>query len=419
MEGAQKAHPEKSGFESALDLFRFESLPLKTTVPDARPWWDYFIFRRSKGQIPELDGLRGLAIILVVLRHAVLPYWGEGQQVLPIFGFDAATFMANGWIGVDLFFVLSGFLISFHILKLRERINGAWNWRSYLARRVLRIVPAYYATLFLVALGAFPLYPFSQELIGLRIAYHLLFLQDYLPANFIVVFWSLGVEEKFYIIAPFIVLGITKLPKLTWRITSLLIFLVFGVGLRVWTTVQHPEITDYQQFFYVFRSPFHMTLDPILLGVLLAFLYQAREKVTWLQSRSLAHLVFWAGTGTFLVLSTTSGMMDVITWWDKTLQPLVIALSFFGMTYGLLFGGGPRAIFRTTTLFFFARVSYCLYLVHLALSPSAMSLAGKLTTGAPSLVVFFPVFLGVSVAASLLLHYGVEKPFLILKARIP
>ena len=338
---------------------------------------------------------------------------------MPVFGWDAATFMINGWIGVDLFFVLSGFLISFHIMRLGERISGPWPWKSYLAKRVLRIVPAYYAALFLVVLGAFPLFQFSQDYIGLRVAYHLLFLQDYLPANFIVAFWSLGVEEKFYIIAPFIVLGLVKVARLRWRIASLLAILMVGVGLRVWTMIESPEIDVYQQFFYVFRSPFHMTLDPLLLGVLLAFLYRARDTVKFLQSKAVAHVVFWAGAATFLLLSTTSGMMDVITWWDKTLQPLVIALAFFGMTFGLLFGGGARAIFRTAILFFFARVSYSLYLVHLGLSPLAMAMAGMFSAGPPSLVVFFPVFLGVSVAASLVLHYGVEKPFLILKARIP
>jgi len=396
-----------------------KSSPLKPQAKNGLPWWEYFLFRRSKSQIPELDGLRGLAILLVVLRHGVLPYWDKGDPILPIFGWDAATFMANGWIGVDLFFVLSGFLISFHIMRLGEKIKGPWPWKSYLAKRVLRIVPAYYATLFLVVLGAFPFFQFSQEYIGLRVGYHMLFLQDYLPANFIVAFWSLGVEEKFYILAPFIVLGVAKVSQLRWRITSMLTILLIGVGLRVWTTVQNPEIDVYQQFFYVFRSPFHMTLDPILLGVLLAFLYKARDKVAWLQSRAMAHGVFWAGTATFLALTTTAGMMDVITWWDKTLQPLVIALAFFGMTYGLLFGGGAKAIFRTAVLFFFARVSYSLYLVHLALSPLAMALAGWFTAGPPSVIIFFPIFLAVSVAGSLLLHYGVEKPFLILKARIP
>lgn len=169
-------------------MTKAKSPPSTITTSGSLPWWDYFLFRRSKNQIPELDGLRGLAIILVVLRHAALPYWGTGEAVLPVFGWDAATFMINGWIGVDLFFVLSGFLISFHIMRLGERISGPWPWKSYLAKRVLRIVPAYYAALFLVVLGAFPLFQFSQDYIGLRVAYHLLFLQDYLPANFIVAF---------------------------------------------------------------------------------------------------------------------------------------------------------------------------------------------------------------------------------------
>ena len=53
-----------------------------------------------------------------------------------------------------------------------------------------------------------------------------------------------------------------------------------------------------------------------------------------------AQVGFWLGAATFLFVSTTSVMMNEISWWDKTLQPLVVALGFGGMTFGLLFGGG-------------------------------------------------------------------------------
>ena len=67
-------------------------------------------------------------------------------------------------------------------------------------------MPAYYAVLLIVAFGLVSFYPVPAENWGFRLAYHLLFLQDYLPADFNVVFWSLGVEEKFYLLAPFLVL---------------------------------------------------------------------------------------------------------------------------------------------------------------------------------------------------------------------
>ncbi len=395
---------------------RIASPPISVTP--GRRAFRYFAFERSASQIAELDGLRGLAIILVVLRHAIRPFWDPNQPTLPVLGWDTATLMINGWIGVDLFFVLSGFLIASHIMGLNERWQGQWSWRPYLAKRVLRIVPAYYVVVLLAAFGAFPFYEVSPKFLALRIEYHLLFLQDYLTANIIVVFWSLGVEEKFYIVAPFVVLGIAKARALGLRTAGLALLLLVGVALRLWTYLERPEVTSYEAFFPVFRSPFHMTLDPILFGVLLAFLFRARHEVRWLTSKPLADCVFWVGFGILALLTTNGAMLDDISWWDKILQPFAIALAFAGMTYGLLFGGGPARLFRSAILFFFARVSYSLYLVHLALVPVSLVLTRELADREPEFVLFFPIYVLLSLVVALVLHYAVEKPFLIVKDRI-
>ena len=176
-------------------------------------WPRYFSFARDADGIAALDGLRAAAILLVLARHAVMPFRADGGMAFEVFGWQIATPLVNGWIGVDLFFVLSGFLISHSIIRRRD----GFRLGRYVARRALRIVPAYYAMLGIAAAGAIPFYTVDPELLGLRILYHALFLQDYLPSGIVVAFWSLGVEEKFYIAAPFVLLPLSRNPQSSAR----------------------------------------------------------------------------------------------------------------------------------------------------------------------------------------------------------
>jgi peptidoglycan/LPS O-acetylase OafA/YrhL len=378
----------------------------------------YFSFGRVAGQLPVLDGLRGLAVSLVLLRHASRPFWSVEEPLLPVLGWDAGILLINGWIGVDLFFVLSGFLIAHHILRLRDRHSGPWHWLPYLGKRAFRIVPTYYAVLFLVVLGAFPAYDIPTESMAPRVAYHLLFLQDYLPSNIVVAFWSLGVEEKFYLIAPLLVLARASAGSLRERITGILAILCIGIGLRVLTAIVNSDVDSYAAFFPEFRSPFHMTMDPILMGVVLAFVYRARDARRWWTTASAANFSFLFGASLFVVLAAWRAMMDDITWWDKTLQPTAIALCFSSMTFGLLLGGGPTRIFHSTLLRFLARISYSLYLVHLPLVPLAALLVTVLTGSEPRFGSFILIFILLSIMVATILHFAVEKPFLLIKDRI-
>jgi peptidoglycan/LPS O-acetylase OafA/YrhL len=392
-----------------------ESIAAVYRSPGARVI-DYFSFRRVPGQMPELDGLRGIAVILVLLRHAVRPFLESGSPPGPILGWDVSTFMANGWIGVDLFFVLSGFLITHHIFGLHERNSGEWRWKPYLQKRALRIIPAYYAVLFLAVAGAFPYFDVGADLLGLRVVYHMLILQDYLPANIVVAFWSLGVEEKFYLLAPLLLLAGANSKSSSGKISTIVMLLLLGIAVRINTAFGSDDIDTYVQFFITFRSPFHMTMDPILFGVLIALVYRSKDEFPVLTSRAAASLIFWTGATLFLVISCSHEMMRDITWWDKTIQPTVIAFAFAAITFGLLFGGGPGALFRGTLLFITARISYSLYLIHMPLVPLALVLGERLSPG--SFSTFLAIFAAISVAAAMLLHFAVEKPFLAIKDRI-
>ncbi|MEM7026136.1 MAG: acyltransferase [Pseudomonadota bacterium] len=382
---------------------------------------DYLAMKRSPSALAELDGLRAIAILLVVARHAAQPFYAETQTIVPIAGWDIAIPMLNGWMGVELFFVLSGFLIAKHLLGLRqapERVALG----PYLAKRALRIVPAYFAVLLIVAAGLVPLYEVEQQRLTGRVVYHLLFLQDYLPADIVVVFWSLGVEEKFYLLAPLILGAALWLrdPRAQLAFVSLLVLL--GPLARFTSDVVHPEVEDYGPFFLMFRAPFHACIDPLMMGVLCALLYHYRARFSWVQQPAVAKFVLWFGVlllGWFLL---SHRLMAEIGWFDKVPQPLLIALAAGAVLYGVLMWGGPLPLLRGLALLVLARLSYSLYLVHMPLIPGVIWMVEHpLGLAGASLglrfAVFLPLFAAASMLAALVLHYVVEKPFLLLKDR--
>jgi peptidoglycan/LPS O-acetylase OafA/YrhL len=184
---------------------------------------------------PELDGIRGIAIIAVLLSHAV------GMEVLPHhmphprWVSLVSLALTPGWGGVDLFFTLSGFLITGILLRARE---SATYFSSFYARRLLRIFPIYY--LFLsVTLAASYIWPtFGAHLPATaeeRLSYFL-YLQNW-PVfwsswagltSIWGVFWSLAVEEQFYLVWPTLV----RFARVPWMLSFCLFGFALGTPLR-------------------------------------------------------------------------------------------------------------------------------------------------------------------------------------------
>jgi len=170
-------------------------------------------------RIPELDGLRGLAILLVVFYH-----YFESSPLLP--GFIASAGRLS-WSGVDLFFVLSGFLIGGILLDARESPNY---FKAFYVRRAYRILPIYAVTLaafwLITSLSQvensnnaslqwlfsrpFPLYSYASFTQNIFMSYHGTLGPAWLGAT-----WSLAVEEQFYLTLPFIIRYVKgRLPHL-------------------------------------------------------------------------------------------------------------------------------------------------------------------------------------------------------------
>ena len=152
-------------------------------------------------RMAELDAIRGIAIILVILHNQTSSF--PSLHLEHIF--------ANGWMGVDLFFVLSGFLITGILLDSR---TSEHYFRNFYARRVLRIWPLYYCAIFLMFVIIPTVRPAEAQVIFARSSpwwAYLLFLQNLLvpsattAAGLLGVTWSLAVEEQFYLVWPVLV----------------------------------------------------------------------------------------------------------------------------------------------------------------------------------------------------------------------
>ena len=194
----------------------------------------------KKNTISVLDGVRGIAVLMVIVFHVNRVtgdnLWNQAEYPL------ASSISTAGGMGVTLFFVLSGFLL---FMPFAKALLYKTNWplaRVFYMRRVLRIVPAYYVSLFLIILFQHPEYLHRDHLKNL--ALFVTFLMDSSRATFRQLngpYWTLATEWQFYMLLPLIALGIAflvsripikmRLPAVT---ACLLGIIVWGLFIRFW-----------------------------------------------------------------------------------------------------------------------------------------------------------------------------------------
>ncbi|MBC3196845.1 acyltransferase family protein [Pseudomonas poae] len=227
----------------------------------------------------DIDGLRAIAVLAVVLFH---------------FGVPGVT---GGFVGVDVFFVISGFLITSIIW--RERQAGRFSFVEFWARRARRILPALFVMIVatLVA-GWFLLAPKDYEELGRAAHYQVIFTSNLLFARQHGYFeaasdikpllhtWSLAVEEQFYILFPLLLTLLSSRLK-HWRLVLFGVLLV-SFGMSVWAVEHEPQ----KAFFLL-----HLRAWELLAGAMLAVM-PARE---WRASPALAQCVSLAAMGLILI----------------------------------------------------------------------------------------------------------------------
>jgi peptidoglycan/LPS O-acetylase OafA/YrhL len=206
-------------------------------------------------RVKELDVLRAVAVLLVIGRHFdINSYWHRG-----------------GWTGVDLFFVLSGFLIA-GLLFTEYKKHNELRIGRFLLRRGLKIYPAFYVFL-LFTIGLY--LAFHRPISGGRLLGEILSLQNYAGGLWTHT-WSLAVEEHFYLLLPLALLWMSRRKQdgapafrmLPWMYVSCAAAIL---AVRVWNSTQDVS-TAHAKLGYT-----HLSLDGLLLGVTIAYFYQFRR----------------------------------------------------------------------------------------------------------------------------------------------
>lgn len=216
----------------------------------------------SKNRNPSLDFLRGCAIILVLFAHR--------DFIHPI--------KIIGWIGVDLFFVLSGFLIG-NILFKEYKLYGSINIKRFLFRRALKIYPLFYLMIILTILGYQLVNFFVPKLyiktIGIHLFYHnflaeVFFLQNYFKGLHIHT-WSLALEEHYYIFISILLFLLITILKRTDKILTIIIILIFIISIGRIISLLYSNETNI--------TATHLRIDGLLIGTLLSYLYNFNNEL--------------------------------------------------------------------------------------------------------------------------------------------
>jgi len=367
----------------------------------------------ARGKYPELDGIRGLAILMVLVYHcASFPAATVPDKV-------ADAMFQFGWAGVDLFFALSGFLITGILFDSKTKQGYL---KAFFGRRILRIFPLYFAFLMgitVVARMIAPALADSQQFLRFEPWYWLY------GVNFMVashgfntapfdtgILWSLAIEEQFYLIWPFIV---WKLPR-TALMKLCLTLMLCAVGLRV---LLHAYGFSAVAIYTI--TPARM--DALLVGAFAALLLRGATPATEL--RTFVRIAASLGA----VSLVTAILLDFNTGPTGTYMQVLgysaiglIAFALILATRTMTPAAPLRKALRSRPLMFFGAYSYALYVLHYVVRnlvyrvlPPLESLPRIGGVQLPWVLLRASLAVGVAVMAALLCWHLIEKRFLALK----
>ena len=398
------------------------------------------IFQRPVGQYESIDGLRALSVYFVIVFHCF--YFTA--RLLPkdmLFGFidsvpSYLTWVWHGDKGVDIFFVISGFLVGGIIFREYEK-HGKIHLKKFYFRRIFRIVPVYILALMLFMLVD----PGNAKYVWAN----LLFINNFLPASWLLAphSWSISVEVQFYLIFPLFFLYVLR-PGSKKIFLLFLVFILASV-IRAALLLQEPDLYTtpiYVNFLNLGGNPgrfaeviygnLYTRFGPLILGVLLAYLHtHHHHKVSSFVSNNVAlsTVIFFFGLIALIVTSnipyhnpasfysknynTDINLLMIAT--NRNLFSLGVTIILFFCLYPIGITKPVKRFLSSKLLLPIAKTSYSIYLFHapvlviaavmvhgLDVKPADVSVASLITT---SVLTLFLSWL-----LSVLVYISLEKP---------
>ncbi len=384
----------------------------------------FFSLDLLDNRYPQLHGLRVLAIISVVQFH-----------VTSIFAYEQSIRLDRDWVisstaiffGMDLFFILSGFLIgSILIYSLKHRDEQKHPIRRFYLRRIFRTFPSYYIVLTALAL-IYVLSPDQKHHLWMEYAYLTNFTR--LGRFDVIMFWgwSLALEEQFYLVVPLLFFLLARLKTSRAQLAFLGVIWLSALVVRLVIYFRHTEPWIDVELYGALYFRTYTRFDTLITGIILAVVHDRfREPIgKWLMHpfhRALlampSLLCLWMLLRPWTFLPKNGNFFHVFAWGTLT------TIMYMGFLLLLLHGTGVVHRFLSAPIFRrIATVGYGVYLVHIPICDHiVVPIARKLIARDVSLVAVWPISLVLLLAMSGTLAYAmhilIEKPALWVRDRL-
>jgi peptidoglycan/LPS O-acetylase OafA/YrhL len=381
----------------------------------------FFALDLLDNRFPALHGMRVIAILSVIAYHVTWIFMAEQKIELDpeFFGQSLTVFF-----GMDLFFVLSGFLIGSILLRSLVT-SGSQHIRRFYLRRVFRTFPSYYLVLTVLAL-AFPLTADQHKHLVWEYVYGTNFLSLARGQTIMFWGWSLALEEQFYLTVPLLFFLLQRLQDVRIRLAFLGALWIAPLIVRLCIFYGRAPWNDLDLYGAVyFRT--HTRFDPLVAGIVLALVHQrwGKDLVVWLKEPFHRALLALPALGCLWLLlrpnmfgAENVQLVHIFAWGTVT------SVMYLGLVPLALYGEGWIVRWLSVPLFRrMATLGYGVYLVHIPIIDHIMVPAARAAQARHwSMLLVWPACLVSTFLLSLAIAYGlhvlVEKPSLRVRERL-